>query len=396
MFRQLQLLALLFSAAFAASDLSDLDKAASDQLVAVVQLFRHGHRTPTEFFTNDQYSDLSKYWGGVDLGQLTNLGKQQHYELGQFTRKRYSKWLPKRYDKADFYAQTTDVDRTHMSGQTNLYSLYPAKEDQVWRRQTDWQPIPLHPADSNIWETFPSCAAYTTELAKVLASDLYKAIDKQYAEVYSYLSRYSGENITTLSKVYPVFDSLKSESTAGLRLPRWASKIYPEPLTQLMGYYFHSMVFTTKQQRYFSGTLLNSILNYFDNKINGSVTQQFKMYSGHDTNVAGLLSSLNAFNPPSPPEFASSVYFELRNISGYYFVNVWSKDGSNFKEVSIRGCALDCPLNEVRQRLNEIVLDVDTRTEECSAETTFETLAAKNMYNKLIETGEIERLKSKF
>ncbi|XP_028149489.1 venom acid phosphatase Acph-1-like isoform X2 [Diabrotica virgifera virgifera] len=396
MFRQVQLLALLFSAAFAASGLSELDQAASDQLVAVVQLFRHGHRTPTEFYKNDQFSDSSKYWSGLDLGQLTNIGKQMHYELGQFTRKRYGKWLPQKYDKADFYAQTTNVDRTHMSGQANLYALYPAKGDQLWRRQIDWQPIPLHPADSNIWETFPSCAAYITEYAKVLASDVYTAIDKEYAGVYAYLSQYSGENITTLSEATTVFDCFKSESTAGLRLPWWASKVYPEPLTQLTGYYFHSLAFTTKLQRLYAGTLLNSILSYFDNKINGSVTQQFKMYSGHDTNVAAVLSSLNAFNPPSPPEYASSVYIELRNISGYYFVNVWSKDGSNFKKVSIRGCALDCPLEEVRQRLNEIILDVDTRTEECSSATKFETVAAKNMYKKLIETGEIERIKNKF
>ncbi|XP_072383338.1 venom acid phosphatase Acph-1-like [Diabrotica undecimpunctata] len=396
MFRQVQILVLLFAAALAASDLTELDQAASNQLVAVVQLFRHGHRTPTNFFKNDQYTDLSKYWSGLDLGQLTNLGKQQHYELGQFTRKRYGKWLSEKYDKNDFYAQTTDVDRTHMSGQVNLNGLYPAKQDQIWRRPTDWQPIPLHPGDSNIWETFPNCAAYTPEFAKVLSSDLYATIDKEYADVYSYLSKYSGENITTLSKAYSVFDCFKSESTAGLRLPRWASNIYPEPLTQLMGYYFHSMSFTTKLQRYYSGTLLNSILNYFDDKINGSVTQQFKMYSGHDSNVAAMLSALNAFNPPYPPEFASSVYFELRNISGYYFVNVWSKDGSNFKKVSIRGCALDCPLNEVRQRLSEIVVDVDTRTEECNAQTTFETIGAENMYKQLIETGEIERLRNIF
>ncbi|XP_072381048.1 prostatic acid phosphatase-like [Diabrotica undecimpunctata] len=396
MFRQVQLLVLLFATALAASDLSELDLTATNELVAVVQLFRHGHRTPTDFYENDQYSDLSKYWSGLDLGQLTNIGKQQHYELGQFTRKRYGKWLPQKYDKNDFYAQTTDVDRTHMSAQVNLYGLYPAKKDQSWRLFTDWQPIPVHPGDSNIWETFPNCAAFIKEYVEVLASDLYATIDKEYADVYSYLSQYSGENITTLSQANSVFDCFKSESTAGLRLPQWASKIYPEPLTQLMGYFFHAMSYTTKQQRYYSGTLLNSILNYFDDKINGSVSQQFKMYSGHDTNIAAMLSALNAFNPPYPPEYASSVYFELRNNSGHYFVNVWCKNGSNLKKVSIRGCALDCPLDEVRQRLNEIVLDVATRTEECNAKTTFETVAAENMYNKLIKISEIERLTSTF
>ncbi|CAG9832187.1 unnamed protein product [Diabrotica balteata] len=401
MFFQIQFLVLLFWTVIAASDLTVLDGTASDltasnELVAVVQIFRHGHRTPTIFYKNDQYRDLSKYWNGLDLGQLTNEGKRQHYDLAKFTRLRYGKWLPQNYNKSDFYAQTTDYDRTHMSGQVNIYGLYPPSLGERWRLLTDWQPIPLHPADSNIWETVPNCAAFTREYAQVLASDLYAAIDKQYAAVYAYLSKYSGQNITTLSQVYPVFDSFKSESTVGLRLPVWASKVYPKPLTELVGHFFNAWVYTTKQQRYYAGALLDSILKYFDNKINGSVSQQFKMYSGHDLNVASVLSAFGAFNPPYPPDFASSIYLELRNNSGNYFVNAWSKDGSNFKKVSIRGCSLDCPLAEVRQRLNEILIDVDTKIKECNAKLEFENIDVENMYEKLIETGEIERLKNLF
>ncbi|XP_028149536.1 venom acid phosphatase Acph-1-like isoform X1 [Diabrotica virgifera virgifera] len=401
MFLQIQFLVLLFWAAIAASDQTVLEGSASNltasnQLVAVVQIFRHGHRTPTVFYKNDKYADLSKYWNGLNLGDLTNEGKRQHYRLAMFTRMRYGKWLPQNYNKNDFYAQTTEYDRTHMSGQVNIYGLYPSKLDQRWRLLTDWQPIPLHPGDANIWESIPKCAAYTGEYAKVLASDRYAAINKQYADVYAYLSKYSGNNVTNVEQAYPVFDSFKSESTVGLRLPVWASKVYPEPLRELIGHMFNAYVYTTKQQRLYAGALLDSILNYFDNKINGSVSQKFKMYSGHDLNVAGILRVFGAFNPPYPPDFASSLYLELRNNSGSYFVNAWSKDGSNFNQVSIKGCALDCPLDEVRQRLDGILLDVDTKVKECNAKLEFENVDVENMYKKLTETGEMERLKDLF
>lgn len=71
-------------------------------------------------------------------------GKQQHYELGKWLRKRYSSLLSTRFDTEEIYIQSTDVDRTLMSAQSNLAGLYEPVGEDVWNDQIKWQPIPIH------------------------------------------------------------------------------------------------------------------------------------------------------------------------------------------------------------------------------------------------------------
>lgn len=63
----------------------------------------------------------------------------------------------------------------------------------------------------------------------------------------------------------------------------------------------------------FSGVLLNEIVTHMKLKQNSTMKPDVKLwiYSGHDSNVAALLNSLNVYNNKLPP-YASSVIFELR------------------------------------------------------------------------------------
>lgn len=76
----------------------------------------------------------------------------------------------------------------------------------------------------------------------------------------------------------------------------------------------------------FSGVLLNDIVNHMKHKRSGNLDPDTKLwiYSAHDTNVAGLLNSLNVFNYKLPP-YAAAVFLELRkskNTNSSYVVTV--------------------------------------------------------------------------
>jgi len=77
---------------------------------------------------------------------------------------------------------------------------------------------------------------------------------------------------------------------------------------------------------FFSGVLLNEIVDNMKQKRNGTMKTNYKLwvYSAHDTNVAGLLHSLNVYNYKLPP-YAAAVFLELRkskNSNNTYVVTV--------------------------------------------------------------------------
>ncbi|CAG9858195.1 unnamed protein product [Phyllotreta striolata] len=332
--------------------------ASNDNLIAVVQVFRHGQRTPNNFFSNDPYADLNEYWAGLDYGQLTNEGKRQHYALGQFSRKRYSNWLPATYSSKDIYAQTTDVDRTHMSAQANLYGLYPATGNQVWRKNVNWQPIPLHPANTKTFSVYPQgCPNYNALRQEVDSNEEYTNIDKTYADLYRYISQNTNTPNVTLDDVFTLWDSLLIEDQVGYALPSWTSSLYPEPIRTLAAKWFAKHCYNQALQQISVGLFYNEILGYFDEMIaDPTSTAKYRMYSGHDNNVVAILTTVGQ-KPTAPVPFAVSLWFELRRTNWDHVVNLWMKSGDQMTQLSINGCALDCPLSEVKKLLSDVTVD---------------------------------------
>ncbi|CAG9864600.1 unnamed protein product [Phyllotreta striolata] len=340
--------------------------AGNENLIAVVQIYRHGQRTPVMFYNSDPYADLNIYWAGLDLGQLTNEGKRQHYALGQFTRNRYSDWLPKVYNKADIYVQSTDVDRTHMSAQANVYGLYPATGSQVWRKYVNWQPIPIHPSDPRVVTSSNSCPAYYELYAKLANEEEFINLDKQYSSLYQYVSEKTGLNVTTFSDLIQFYDALHIEEQVGYSLPSWTSSFYPEPLSTLAAKTYQSLSYNTPMKRLTTGVLLNEIIQYFElMATNPTAKPKYQMYSCHDTNVFPILNSIGQ-TPTKPLPFAVSLWFELRLVNSEPTVQLWMKSDGDFSRLSINGCSLDCPLSEVKAYWKELLLDVDGLDKECA------------------------------
>ena len=68
------------------------------------------------------------------------LGMRQHYYLGQLFQQRYStelkaSYLFDNYTRTQIYVRSTDVDRTLMSAQCQLASLFKPAPEQVGREK---------------------------------------------------------------------------------------------------------------------------------------------------------------------------------------------------------------------------------------------------------------------
>ena len=94
----------------------------SSRLLNVIQLNRHGARTPTNY----KNGPLSKYFGANM--KLTPNGFRQHQILGQFIHEKYITklhFLSEIYKKSQFNIYTTETQRTIFSAEGFISGLYP-------------------------------------------------------------------------------------------------------------------------------------------------------------------------------------------------------------------------------------------------------------------------------
>nr|XP_023025530.1 lysosomal acid phosphatase-like [Leptinotarsa decemlineata] len=314
----------------------------SATLISVIQVFRHGQRTPTEHYPNDPYSDPLNW--PVAPGQLTNVGKEQLYNLGKFTRERYKEALPVAYSPDFIHAETTEFDRTHMSAQCYLQGLFPPTIKELWNPRIFWSPIPVHP--TKVVTTFQPCAQRSKEHDRVLNEEPYfKNIDATYASTYEYLSEHAGLNQTTLSDSFFIYDTLFIENEFGFVAPPWTERIFPEPLKTLVEYYLEVDGFNEKLQRLSAGPFLNEVIEHFEKMEQDPTSAKFfRVYSAHDITIVEILSALGAFQPHFP-YFASTIYFELRKTSEESYVNIYYKQKDTIQEITPSGCSkFNCPI----------------------------------------------------
>jgi len=96
-------------------------------LTQVFQIARHGARTPSSFeFKPSQYPET--------LGELTILGRVQHYFLGKEMRNRYmtiSQFLPEHYDPSQVIIKSSSKRRVVESALAFVNGLYPQENGTV-------------------------------------------------------------------------------------------------------------------------------------------------------------------------------------------------------------------------------------------------------------------------
>ena len=275
---------------------------APDTLRLVNVLYRHGTRTPIEAYPTDPNVGA---WPQGD-GQLTNEGKQNQLELGRFLRSRYDGFLPELYHMNYTRVQAADVDRCLMSAQANLAGLFPPQGQDVWEPELAWQPIPVHTvpfADDYLFKSYKMCDAYNAEHDRVYGSPQVQAIDAEYAGLYSYLTENSGDLVADVTHVEYLYDTLRIEYTHNLTTPEWALAVppgydapaFPDLMKPLADLDFALMGVTLLQRRLGGGPLLKDMLKNMKASVYGYLSPENRKlfaYSGHDTNVANLLTTL--------------------------------------------------------------------------------------------------------
>ncbi|XP_037029743.1 prostatic acid phosphatase-like [Bradysia coprophila] len=329
------------------------------KLIFVHVLFRHGDRTPIDPYPNDPWGNRT-FWP-VGWGQLTNLGKQQHYNLGKWLRNRYDNLISDKYSKDTVFIRSTDVDRTLMSAEADLAGLFPPTKDQLWNPSIPWQPIPVHTMPENMDELLAakkSCPAYDYALKKYKKSEDFVRLNKRFQGLYEYLTEHSGKKVDSPTGVNNLYNNLFIEDLYNMSLPEWTKKVYPGGDMQwLAARSFATNTYTPKLARLKVGFLIKEMFQRFSNK---SVSlsnpkQSVWIYSAHDTTVANLLNALGLFELHTPP-YTACVLLELRLKDDVPMVQIFYKNSTNDPHpMYIPHCGISCPLEKLYQIYDAII-----------------------------------------
>ena len=309
------------------------------QLLAVVEISRHGARSPSKLYPFDQ-----DYWNPEFPEELTGVGMRQHYLLGAEMRQRLvldAGLIGAEFNTSQVEIWSTDVNRTLMSAYSQLVGLFPAGSGPLLPPGEVYRPPFAVNNESNIekalgqaalplqWQAFSirsqaaeedfvllgysgtTCPSMDGYVASVLNRDEYQSKQNQLnMTLFRALSGALGIPIRSIKEAASVSSALECDQAAGYPLP---PKLTPTLYTQLMqvhGYYRFAVPFSDHDAvKLAFSAFFEVVLSTFEAALNGS-GKVFRMYVGHDSMLSGLLAAFNQ-KPDVNPPFASVMLFAL-------------------------------------------------------------------------------------
>ncbi|XP_013161905.1 PREDICTED: lysosomal acid phosphatase-like [Papilio xuthus] len=324
-------------------------------------IYRHGDRTPIDPYPTDPWRNESLW--PVRFGQLTNIGKRQHYALGQWFRKRYSNIITNKYDSKKVYVRSTNVDRTLMSAEVNLAGMYPPMGKEVWNDHLNWQPIPIHTRpehDDEVLAMKRKCAQYDIAKNNFINSRAYEDHLSKYEGLMDYLTQHTLRKIKDFEDINDIYNILFIENLYNLTLPKWTHSVFPDKLKEPACYSFSIATATPVMARLLAGPLLKAIVNNMLNKMSEQPDAlTLSIYSGHDFTIANILSALGLFDG-NCPSYTSTIIFELLNEDSTpdYYVRISYRNTTDIVEpfiLNIPNCGKMCPIQRFIQVFDNLI-----------------------------------------
>jgi prostatic aicd phosphatase len=329
------------------------------QLLHVI--LRHGARTPATTYPKDPYVTETFY--PVGWGQLTNAGKLEMYNLGKFLRERYGKFLGPHYTPDEYYAQSTDSDRTKASVQTINAGLWPPEVKQKWG-PIEWQPIPVHSeplSQDHLLLVRKPCPQYHLELERVMDSEEIQDKLKAHQELFEELSDATGLKVKNFDDVMDIYSTLRAEESYNLTLPEWTKQYYPDKLLPPTIFSFVLNAYNDRLKRLKGGVLLKKLVSDWRSKVDGTIEPAQRkafLYAGHDSTIVNILSALKVWDPQMP-DYGITVLLELSRdkITNEYGVEVFLRNSTTTAphRLMVPGCDEFCPLSKLVELTSDVI-----------------------------------------
>lgn len=332
------------------------------ELILLQVLYRHGDRSPVRIYPKDPH-DVTAWPEG--LGELTNIGKEQEYVLGQILRTKYGdnlKFLDETFNVKDVYVRSTDYDRTLMSASCMLAGLFPPTLNQTWNKNIKWQPIPVHTVPiiyDDLLAVASKCPALTTKLQYFMTHDPdVLRVKKENQDLIKYVAENTGQ-AATYEGMIDILDTLFCEQVHNMSKPQWLQKdnIF-DRLMYLREYTIKWWLPTHEIGVLKGGNLLKKMYENINTKLTkpADLSQKMIIYSAHDSTVNALLKTMKIFNDKMIP-YSACVMVELHSnqtIRVLYRNDTFTNETFT---LIIPGCEEFCLVKKFHSILNDSMPD---------------------------------------
>jgi lysosomal acid phosphatase len=295
---------------------------AHGRIILAVTLIRHGDREPVH-----QIPASPENW---TLGELTPLGINQEYILGQSLRARYIddlQLLAPRYECDSIYACSTNYNRTIMSALACLCGLYPPGtgpllDDGRPALPSAYQLIPVRTlSEDKIRQLFGQMdqgKKFREMLPTyVFSSAEWQKMNLSFAPRFDRWSQIFGVKIANLLDLIPPADNLNVRLLKNIALPEGLRSDEAREIVKLSHWAMAQEYRPPEIARLLAGIFLQEVITYMQKTIDGTQAHKFILFSGHDSNILPVMAALGSPLEATPP-YASNICFELyRNEDGY-------------------------------------------------------------------------------
>ncbi len=342
------------------------------KVVFLAEVCRHGARSPLRLMS----WDLDGRWG-EGSGQLTAAGMRQHYILGVELRKRYPELFNRSYSEDLFKVISTDVDRTIMSAESQLLGLFPVghslknssfavpplnstgnEDSYLLDLETEalpnhFQPVAIHSQNADVLLALQhgACPKLQQLNSEALTGSKNTRTIHRYSDVITAVkSALDCSEKDAIEAMRDVLDSVEANSFEGNSLPSVFTKELLDQMNELNDQLFSLSFQSENAGKLWASPFLTELAEVLDAVSSKSEKTLFRLYSAHDTTLAGILSGLQVFNSTIPP-FASSLLFE---VSDSLTVRVLYND----KPLQLPGCtSAQCSLSTLISYLRSRAYD---------------------------------------
>ncbi|KYN39752.1 EH domain-containing protein 1, partial [Trachymyrmex septentrionalis] len=278
-------------------------------------LFRHGDRTPTETYPKDPHInyDWPNGWGS-----LTKKGMRQLYNMGQWIRLKYGPIIGRKFESTATLIRSSYADRCVMSALALLAGLFTPSPEDMFVPGLTWTPVPVHSTPRELDKLIvmkAPCPKLEAALKQAYIEEEKKSGEKM-AEYYKKLTQHTGQNMSTITDVEFLYNTLEIEEQHDLQLPAWTQNFYNDEMREIAARSLAIFTEGTIQKRLRGGPLLKEILHHMEeSKDNLKSKRRSYFYSAHDITIVNVMRSMGFTNELLKPDYGAMIILELHFVN---------------------------------------------------------------------------------